>query len=159
MKNIFWGLCLSTVLGLTACGQEKSQTVTNQPVGLMSEAQVQTDKSDEIKTTEKKIKTKENQIPTNPVNLNTATEAELITALKGTGIGKAKVANIIAYRDEHGGFKSIDELTQVKGIGQKTLEKARPRLILSGDNQIKTTKKSNKSEDKKEEQEENNNEE
>ncbi len=56
------------------------------------------------------------------LDINTAT-AEQLTALNG--IGEKKAAAIIAYRDEHGGFSSVDELLNVKGIGEKTLENIR----------------------------------
>ncbi|HEY3505346.1 MAG TPA: ComEA family DNA-binding protein [Actinocatenispora sp.] len=48
------------------------------------------------------------------INLNTATEADLD---KLPGIGPALAQRIIAFRTEHGGFRSIDELKQVSGIG------------------------------------------
>lgn len=54
----------------------------------------------------------------NSVNINTA-DAATLTDLKG--IGPKKAQNIIAYRNEHGAFKSVDDLAQVKGIGEKSL--------------------------------------
>lgn len=53
------------------------------------------------------------------VNINTADEVGLTTL---PGIGPAKAAAIIAYRTEHGPFKSIDGLKEVSGIGDKTFE-------------------------------------
>ncbi len=50
------------------------------------------------------------------LDINTATKAELV---KVKGIGEKKAERIIAYREEHGAFKSIDELKNVKGIGGK----------------------------------------
>jgi competence protein ComEA len=54
------------------------------------------------------------------VNLNTASAQEL-TALPG--IGDVLAARIIAYREEHGPFQTLDTLKQVNGIGDKLLEK------------------------------------
>ena len=59
------------------------------------------------------------------ININRATEAQL-TSLHGIGSSKAQA--IILYRDMFGGFKTVDELTKVKGIGAKTVEKNRRRL-------------------------------
>ncbi len=56
------------------------------------------------------------------VNINTADSAEL-TALSGVGTAKARA--IVAYREEHGAFGSVDELLNVNGIGKATLEKLR----------------------------------
>lgn len=56
------------------------------------------------------------------ININTADTRELI---KLSGIGEVKAAAIVAYREEHGAFSSVEELLNVKGIGKKTLEKIR----------------------------------
>ncbi len=55
-----------------------------------------------------------------PVNINTA-DAETISAeLKGVGLAKAKA--IVEYRKKHGPFRSADDLSLVKGIGERTVE-------------------------------------
>ena len=55
-----------------------------------------------------------------PVNVNTA-DAETISAeLKGIGLAKAKA--IVEYRKKHGPFRSADDLSLVKGIGDRTVE-------------------------------------
>jgi competence protein ComEA len=59
------------------------------------------------------------------VNINTATEAEL-DAVKGIGPGKARA--IVEHRDKNGPFKSVDDLTNVKGFGKKSIDKLRPEL-------------------------------
>ena len=61
------------------------------------------------------------------ININRATEAELVTL---DGVGSSKAQAIILYREMFGGFKSVDELTKVKGIGAKTVEKNRRRLSM-----------------------------
>jgi len=64
---------------------------------------------------------------TGTVNINNASETELV-ALPGIGPSKAKA--IAEYRQQNGGFKSIDDLQQVKGIGPATLEKLRAHVTL-----------------------------
>lgn len=61
------------------------------------------------------------------VNINTATEAELTTL---NGIGSSKAQAIIAYRNQYGSFKTVDELIKVKGIGEKIVQNNRARLTV-----------------------------
>ena len=68
------------------------------------------------------------QQATQQVNINTADAATLAGSLRGVGIKKAEA--IVAYRSEHGPFKSVDELVNVKGIGDKMLEQLRPHVSL-----------------------------
>lgn len=58
------------------------------------------------------------------VNVNTADAEEL---QKLPGIGPAKAAAIINYRKQHGLFKKVDDLTNVTGIGEKSLERMKPQ--------------------------------
>lgn len=64
------------------------------------------------------------------VDINAANQEELQT-LKG--IGAKKAADIIAYREAHGGFKNVEELLNVKGVGKATLEKLRSEIVVEGD--------------------------
>lgn len=66
-----------------------------------------------------------------PVNINTADAETLAKSLDGVGLSKAKA--IVAYREEHGPFKSADDLAQVKGIGQATLQKNHDAILLTGE--------------------------
>ena len=126
-------LCLAVCLGLAACGGQKNET-EHSAAALMSDASAATHSDNGA--TEKPARSKKSSNTENTsgvvVNINTATEEELVAALKGTGVGKAKVKSIIEYRQQNGGFKSVDELNAVKGIGDKTLEKLRNRVTVSG---------------------------
>jgi competence protein ComEA len=66
-----------------------------------------------------------------PVNVNTADAETIAKSLDGIGLAKAKA--IVAYRDEHGPFKSVDELSQVKGVGPATLQRNHDAILVSGE--------------------------
>jgi competence protein ComEA len=61
------------------------------------------------------------------VNLNTADSAALDTLPR---VGPAMAQRIIAYRDEHGGFRSIEDLREVSGIGDKTFDSLKDLVTL-----------------------------
>ena len=63
------------------------------------------------------------------VNLNKANAAVLQYHLHGIGVKKAE--RIITYRSEHQGFKQIDEIMKVRGIGKKTFQKISNNLSLT----------------------------
>ena len=67
-----------------------------------------------------------------PVNINTADANVLVTEL--SGIGAAKAAAIVAYREANGPFKRLEDLVRVKGVGEKTLEKNRAILVIQTQN-------------------------
>lgn len=62
------------------------------------------------------------------VNINTATAEELSKVLTGIGMSKAK--KIIEYREKFGPFVSIEQLKEVSGIGQATLDKNIGKITL-----------------------------
>lgn len=62
------------------------------------------------------------------INLNTAS-AEELTSLPG--IGEVLAARIVAYREEHGPFQTLDDIMQVSGIGNKVVEEIRDLATLS----------------------------
>lgn len=65
--------------------------------------------------------------PVAPVNLNTATVEQLLTL---PGIGPSKAQAIVETRQKIGGFKKLEDLLRVKGIGRKTFKKLEPMLKL-----------------------------
>ena len=64
--------------------------------------------------------------PEGPVDVNTAGLDEL---QRLTGIGPALAQRIIDYREEHGPFRTVEDLLEVKGIGEATLEKFREDAV------------------------------
>jgi competence protein ComEA len=62
-----------------------------------------------------------------PLNLNAATEAQL-EALPG--IGAATAARIVEYRKKNGGFKKVEDLMNVKGIGEKSFLKLKALIAV-----------------------------
>lgn len=67
---------------------------------------------------------------TNPVNLNSASVAQLQTL---PGIGASAAQRIVDYRQKNGSFKKIEELMNVKGIGEKSFLKLKPLITVGGD--------------------------
>jgi competence protein ComEA len=61
------------------------------------------------------------------VNINTATQSELESV---KGLGPAKAQAIISYREENGGFKTLDELDKVKGFGKASVDKLKGELLI-----------------------------
>lgn len=61
------------------------------------------------------------------VNLNTADEMTLMTL---NGIGEKKAQAIVAYRTQHGQFKTVEELKEVDGFGEKTVEKLKDSITI-----------------------------
>ncbi len=62
------------------------------------------------------------------VNINAADAEKIAAELKGVGLAKATA--IVTYREQNGPFKTIEQLTEVKGIGLKTVEKNRAEILL-----------------------------
>ena len=63
------------------------------------------------------------------VNINTATVEQLEML---PGIGESRAREVVAARKKSGGFKRVEDLLEVKGIGESSLEKLRPYLTLTG---------------------------
>jgi competence protein ComEA len=63
-----------------------------------------------------------------PVNLNTATAEQLATI---PGVGEKTAALIIEYRQKNGGFKKIEDLMNVRGVGEKSFLKMKPLITVA----------------------------
>ncbi|WP_214765462.1 MULTISPECIES: helix-hairpin-helix domain-containing protein [unclassified Exiguobacterium] len=82
---------------------------------------------EKVKLTQPKEEVPQADVPTGLLDLNAATEQQL---LEIPGIGPAKANAILAYREEKGGFARYEDLGEVKGFGDKTLETLRAYLIV-----------------------------
>ncbi|MGH8215482.1 MAG: ComEA family DNA-binding protein [Rhodanobacteraceae bacterium] len=69
-----------------------------------------------------------------PVNINKADAQTIATSLDGVGLAKAQA--IVSYRSAHGAFKSVDDVGNVKGVGDKTLARNREAIRLSGSTKV-----------------------
>jgi len=65
---------------------------------------------------------------TAPLNLNVATAAELERL---PGVGPAMAARIVEYRQKNGPFKKVEDLMNVKGIGEKTFLNLKPMITVT----------------------------
>ena len=64
-----------------------------------------------------------------PVDINSADASTLAGAI--TGVGESRAAAIVEYRNTYGPFRSVDDLSNVKGVGMKTIDKSRKNLMVS----------------------------
>ena len=73
------------------------------------------------------------------VNINTATEAQIALL---PGIGPKLATEVVNYRTNNGGFKTIEDIKKVSGVGDKKFEKIKDFVVLEGEKKIKSTKPS-----------------
>jgi len=101
--------------------KEESEEESKAEIGVDGE---KTNKEAGIEDSQEKIQQNREE---KKININTATEQEL-ESLKG--IGPATAKNIIRYREEYGGFSSIEEIKNVKRIGDKIFEKIKANICV-----------------------------
>ncbi len=71
------------------------------------------------------------------LNINTATEAQIALL---PGIGPKLAAEVVSHRASNGGFKSIEEIKTINGIGDKKFEKIKDFITVEGDTTIRSIK-------------------
>jgi len=153
-------LCFSTLATATPLASDKDKVTKSQKAAKDKIATNKTKSKSKLNATKAKTKAKASSVKkkTNKkskaalnknvrVNINNATEHQLMASLNG--IGKKKAQAIVKYRNKHGKFKSIDDLSNVKGIGDKLVAKNKSKMHLSGKTSMpdkaKMKKKVNKS--------------
>ena len=92
---------------INKCNQKDNNSLKN-------DACIETDSKTKIDTNSK-------------ISLNSATKEELMSL---TGIGESKANDIISYRNSNGGFKNIEDIKNIKGIGDSIFAKIKDRLTL-----------------------------
>jgi competence protein ComEA len=106
MRVLLMMLAVAAIAVLPATAQQKSQPAASKPSAASRAAAT----------------------PSAPVNLNTATQAQLETL---PGIGAKAAQRILEYRQKNGSFKKPEDLMNVKGIGEKSFLKLKPYLAVS----------------------------
>lgn len=82
---------------------------------------------DSLKTGKKKKSKKEENLKPKSININTATKEILITL---PGVGESTAEKIIKYRETHKGFRKIEHIMKVKGIGKKKFDNMKEYIFV-----------------------------
>ncbi len=107
--------------------QSSQQTYDNEDVSLQTKSNLQNyDESNYSQSDSAKQNDLEASV-SYPLNLNTCTAEELMTI---SGIGEVKASAIIEYREYLGGYTSVEQIKNIKGIGDKVYEKISPYLTV-----------------------------
>lgn len=107
--------------------QSSQQTYDNEDVSLQTKSNLQNyDESNYSQSDSAKQNDQEASV-SYPLNLNTCTAEELMTI---SGIGEVKASAIIEYREYLGGYTSVEQIKNIKGIGDKVYEKISPYLTV-----------------------------
>lgn len=105
MRALFMVLAIVAIAAIPAAAQQASAASSSKPAAAKTAA-----------------------APAAPVNLNTATQPQL----EGLpGIGPKVAERILEYRQKNGSFKKIEDLMNVKGIGEKSFLKLKPLLMVT----------------------------
>ncbi len=105
----------------------RTQTVPEETSTSGTSAETETTTAASETTTARQTSTAAKVTTLGIININTATQSQLETL---PGIGPVKASAIIAYRQEHGTFKSVEDLVKVSGIGKKTLDSIRDHITV-----------------------------
>ena len=109
------------------CTEEASLETVNQADLLTDGQKIRIYTMEEAGQMEKKLQ-EEDPILDDRVDINRAGKEELMTL---TGVGETRAQAILAYRETHGSFSSVEELMQVEGIKEKTYEKLKDQIRIN----------------------------
>lgn len=109
-------LLIALVLSLTALFMQA-------PVAVISSTSVVWAQEDEAES----VEAPEEEEAATTVNINTAAAEELVTL---DGIGEKTAQNIVEYREANGPFATIEDIKNVKGVGEKKFEKIKERITV-----------------------------
>lgn len=130
-RNVLFGLALLLCLGLAArYVQRRARPLPDVDYAAESYLFAQASKAATAEQTRSDTTSLSagTQALSTPINPNTATSTEL---QRLPGIGPALAERVIAYREAHGPFRRVQDLTRVRGIGTKTLARLKPYLVVS----------------------------
>jgi competence protein ComEA len=109
MRALFMLLALVAIAAVPAAAQQPSSKAAAKPATAAKPA-------------------RQTATAASPVNLNTATQAQLESL---PGIGAKAAARILEFRQKNGSFKKVEDLMNVKGIGEKSFLKLKPLLAVT----------------------------
>lgn len=120
-REIFVQMCILIGLACVLCaGMIFYQLFWDTPIIIYNNSQIQTQ-------SEESAVALPSSAPQEKIDLNTATAEELESL---PGIGEVKAQSIVEYREQYGPFTSIEEIKNVKGIGEKTFEAIQDLIIV-----------------------------
>lgn len=107
--------------------QSSQQTYDNEDVSLQTKSNLQNYDESNYSQSDSGNQNDQEASVSFPLNLNTCTAEELMTI---SGIGEVKASAIIEYREYLGGYTSVEQIKNIKGIGDKVYEKISPYLTV-----------------------------
>lgn len=134
---VFLALCLGYYLGANSSSDsiqvitQRSEDNAEASAALRSDTRAPLESTEDTEMPSSALTENTESIPSAtaafPMNINTASAEELALL---PGIGEVLAGRIVAYREEHGAFVSIEELMDVKGIGEKRFEAIRDKITV-----------------------------